>query len=823
MTVREIQGYLEEMYGIEVSPDFISQVTEAVMAEVLEWQSRPLERLYPVVFFDCLRVKIRDEGVVRNKAIYLALGVLPGGTQAQSLIVNGNSQFTGAVTLTSVTGAVNNAILTLKGASNVATAGIAMVEGAASTNRSTLNFTGTVAQTLTGGDISTGTAAVGLIQVNNSAGVTIANTVGVTGGNALAVTIDKGVGNSSATFQNTTNAPITLGAAAGTVAGVTYGVATAGDTNTVTFDSTTQSFTVTGAIAGANATQTNNVVASGGKTVTLATATGTNLNNITVTGANTVLATGFNMVGATTNLVMSNGGTLKTTANAPVLSGIINNTGGTLDIATGTTASLALTNTGTIFVEANKTLTATLGMVDTSAGAIKIGMAAGTFGVIAEGAGAVDLSHAAVSIAGTSITPGTYAVFTGTAGTGVVPLSLTSAFFTPTATVVGSGVSITIAAKTLTGNQTLATSILASGAMQTAIGGAGGRAMLAISNAGSPADLDNALASVRPTVDGSTTTTVMDVGSQVHGVADTRMAALHNGDGLTGMAAGSSANGVSMWLQGYGQSAIQNARGGVAGYDSKTLGGVIGVDSTRMINDGVLGVSFNYGRTTAESKNANTTGTDVDSYGFGIYGSHDIGNQMFVNGQVGYAYNKYNSTRHNVLAVGDFANGDYSGNMYSAKLAFGRDYAMDHGLTLTPTVSADYAHLNNDAYSETGTAAGGLMNVNSNSTNAFDLGLGLNAGWKFKNADGSAAKPSLHANYTYDASDKAVQTTATYQGALGNAFTTQGPTPSRSKFDFGAGIVYSTTANWDLSADYDFSWKEQYTAHNGMLRATSHF
>jgi len=81
MTVREVQGYLKEMYAVEVSPDFISQVTEAVMAEVLEWQSRPLERLYPVVFFDALRVKIRDEGVVRNKAIYLALGVLPDGTR----------------------------------------------------------------------------------------------------------------------------------------------------------------------------------------------------------------------------------------------------------------------------------------------------------------------------------------------------------------------------------------------------------------------------------------------------------------------------------------------------------------------------------------------------------------------------------------------------------------------------------------------------------------------------------------------------------------------------------------------------------------------
>jgi transposase-like protein len=81
MTVREIQGYLAEMYAMEVSPDFISSVTDAVMGEVTGWQSRPLERLYPVVMFDALRVKIRDEGVVRNKAVYLALGVLADGSK----------------------------------------------------------------------------------------------------------------------------------------------------------------------------------------------------------------------------------------------------------------------------------------------------------------------------------------------------------------------------------------------------------------------------------------------------------------------------------------------------------------------------------------------------------------------------------------------------------------------------------------------------------------------------------------------------------------------------------------------------------------------
>jgi putative transposase len=81
MTVREIQAFLAEQYGTEVSPEFISSVTDEVMAEVTAWQSRPLEQMYPVVFFDALRVKIRDEGVVRNKAIYLALGVLRDGTR----------------------------------------------------------------------------------------------------------------------------------------------------------------------------------------------------------------------------------------------------------------------------------------------------------------------------------------------------------------------------------------------------------------------------------------------------------------------------------------------------------------------------------------------------------------------------------------------------------------------------------------------------------------------------------------------------------------------------------------------------------------------
>ena len=81
MSTREIQGHLRELYGLEVSPDLVSAVTDAVLDEVADWQNRPLEALYPLVFLDAIRVKVRDEGTVRNKAVYVALGVRADGTK----------------------------------------------------------------------------------------------------------------------------------------------------------------------------------------------------------------------------------------------------------------------------------------------------------------------------------------------------------------------------------------------------------------------------------------------------------------------------------------------------------------------------------------------------------------------------------------------------------------------------------------------------------------------------------------------------------------------------------------------------------------------
>jgi putative transposase len=91
MTTREIQGHLQEMYGVEVSPALISDVTDAVMDEVKAWQNRPLEPLYAIVYLDALYVKMRHEGRVENRAVYVSIGVdMDGRKDVLGLWTSGN-------------------------------------------------------------------------------------------------------------------------------------------------------------------------------------------------------------------------------------------------------------------------------------------------------------------------------------------------------------------------------------------------------------------------------------------------------------------------------------------------------------------------------------------------------------------------------------------------------------------------------------------------------------------------------------------------------------------------------------------------------------
>ena len=79
LSTRDIQDELKEMYDVDVSPSLISEVTDAVLAEVKAWQARPLEALYPVIYLDCIFVKLRVDGVVRTQAVYVAIAITLSG------------------------------------------------------------------------------------------------------------------------------------------------------------------------------------------------------------------------------------------------------------------------------------------------------------------------------------------------------------------------------------------------------------------------------------------------------------------------------------------------------------------------------------------------------------------------------------------------------------------------------------------------------------------------------------------------------------------------------------------------------------------------
>src|SRR5438552_12720276 len=92
MSTREIQGHLKEIYGVEISPSLISEVTDAVVEEVQQWQSRPVEALYPIIYLDALYVKMRHEGRVENRAVYVAVGIKMDGLKDVRGLGTGNTE-----------------------------------------------------------------------------------------------------------------------------------------------------------------------------------------------------------------------------------------------------------------------------------------------------------------------------------------------------------------------------------------------------------------------------------------------------------------------------------------------------------------------------------------------------------------------------------------------------------------------------------------------------------------------------------------------------------------------------------------------------------
>lgn len=704
-------------------------------------------------------------------------------------------------------------------------------------------------------NVVTATNGAGAFNVANDASTSsIVGNIGTSTAKLATMAIAGGAANVFTTTGNlyvnaiTADAADTLqliGTSAQTVSGtMTGGILIVGNTSAVAANATFSSALATIASAEVKAGATANFAAGLGA-VTL-----TNAGTTTFSGT-----TASTLTGAITNTgsIFNTGtGLITTTALTNSGSGVVSLTGGSLTAGAG-----ALTNQtgGTVTISSGKTLTAATQVAGTGTYNFGVSTTAATgltpvAGKIVLTGGATNLTNATINVnvpstsgfiaTGTQflIVDGTAAATTpaGAVSTATAVAADDSQLLSFTyargdnATIAGSDTDVyliaTRAAYSTIGSTT--TNDHAVGAALDAIAATGGTELDAIHGqlaaATTSAAVHTILQSVSPTVDGSAQVGAMNVTAQVQGIADTRIASIRSGDAMSGVAAGASANGWNMWLQGYGQSATQDLNDGVAGYDADTLGGAIGIDTSSMFTNGVLGFSFNYGKTNADSKNANTTDTDVDNYGFNLYGSYDAGRDYFVNGQIGYAYNDIDMARHNATGpgLGVTARANTNSDQWSAKVAVGRDFAADRGMTLTPSAALSYTRLSTDGYTETGAGAANLV-VGSDTLNVAKLGIGATAAWNMKNTDGSTMKPALRVGYAYQLTNDRAETTSFFSALPANAFRTQAAEPDRSEFNVGGGLTYMTTANWDLSANYDYTYKANYDAHAGVIRATSHF
>lgn len=563
-------------------------------------------------------------------------------------------------------------------------------------------------------------------------------------------------------------------------------------------------------------------------------------------GADTWNVTGtFATNGAITNagntvaLTVEDGGNL--TLNNALTTGAIGsgvNAGGTLTLGADLNATGgAFTNAGTVNVGVGQTLTAT-SFAGTGTYVLSVQdengtLAGGDFGLIADAAGAADVasSQLQINVTGVLEQVGTVdnllANVTLSDVAGGTEAQLTDNSFIYDFFVDdddGSNTDIRVTQRTLqsvatgpnTGLGAVLDTVLASDQAEiTALNDA-------LVSASSQEEINEILESVAPTVDTGAVTAGVQAVNTTSGITSTRLASLRDGTGSTGMVAGNVSQGLQVWGQVFGATAEQDRRDNVDGFDADTLGFAAGIDTETLADGWVWGLGFSYANTEVDSKNSASTETDVDSYQLTLYADYEVDDRTYISGQVAYAHTDNEVDRTNVGNSGLNASGEFDADIFSARLEAGRDYEVGSGTTLTPNAMVNYVHYDADDYSETGANGLNLRDVDMDSMSVLEFGVGVDASWVYRQADGGYLKPALSVGVRYDVIGDEVDTSANLQGG-GATFTTPGADSQDLAVDLGASLTYFSTTNWELTADYNFEYKEDYDAHAGFLRAAYKF
>ncbi len=682
---------------------------------------------------------------------------------------------------------------------------------AAADGNGTVRVTGAQTARISGNTGASG-ADVGALQVTGLANTMTADFAGNVYANGVAVDA------STATDVNT----VILGNGGGNTVEIT-GAITAAENNVhvLEFDAGTASF-VTGDIgtstnAFATVTLSDNIDLRGNVYATNVGGSG----DLTLGGssAQTVTST-VNTTGA---LATSNAAGV-TFTNGVTVTGGVTNTGSTTFQGATNDAGSAYTNTGgSTYVAPTATLTSA---AFTDDGTYYLQANAATIGKLTDDSVAADLDEAqlAINVTGAVDVATVNSVLTGfNAFTADSVLTDDSAQYTFTLAANGD-IAVTKASAASLSTSSATAGV---GAAIDDLGDTPANADLLalvdrVAAASSAEAVDTILEQSASDASGGAAVAGLTVSNQTAQITGQRLASLRTGTGTgTGVAAGGQMdNGLKAWGQVFGTTADQDKRDGVAGYDADTAGFAAGMD-TELNDNAVVGVALSYANTEVDSEDANSSSTDVDTYQVTVYGDYDIDANTFLSGQVSYAHGQNDTERKNVGGTSNTAKGEFDSKQFGVRAEVGRSYDAGHGLTLVPSVLANYVHYDADSYTETG-AGGSNLTVDADTLSIFELGANVEVSTTQEFTDGSAIKPSLSLGVRHDLIGDEFEASNTFAGG-GNAFKVEGFDPAQTTFSAGAGVTYFSADQWELSAEYDFEAKSDYQSHSGLLKAAYKF
>jgi len=182
-----------------------------------------------------------------------------------------------------------------------------------------------------------------------------------------------------------------------------------------------------------------------------------------------------------------------------------------------------------------------------------------------------------------------------------------------------------------------------------------------------------------------------------------------------------------------------------------------------------------------------------------------------------YTHNKVDTSRNVINSV---AKGSFDAKQYTVRTEAGKDFVFKK-TTISPYLMGHWTHYKPDSYTEAGVGGAGLR-VIQEKVDIVELGIGLDVNWLLRSPVGSYFMPEVSVGYRHDFADDNVQMTSNFIDG-GAAFTTQGADPQQNTFNAGFGFTYYNTENWEMSAEYNFEYKEDFDAHAGMAKAAYHF